>query len=387
MTHQTQQVAAGRRAGASGPENIDSLTGLRIVAALWVVAEHFRELLFGVLPLPRFLWPVVRSGYLGVEVFFILSGLVIAHNYADRFRDGFGRGYRPYLRARVARIYPVHVVTLVVLAGMVLVAQAMTIQINSGVDFSAENFALNAAMLQGLPGVPALNWPAWSISVEMAAYVVFPLIAFMLHRLGRRGALGLLPVVLVSGVLAIQVVGQDGNALAPAVIWLRIGIGFLVGCLLWKIRSTRPLLSARVADAGIVASVVAVGIIVCSASTDESRLSFVAIIPIAALVFFCAARPGFFAAALASSPMMWGGRVSYSLYLTHGIVFLAVGKLLPWEKHVDDGLAERALIVLLVAFILTAVAVSTYYVIEEPGRRVLRGSRFAQSRKGLLQEP
>src|ERR1700744_4959496 len=87
---------------SSRPQDIPALTGLRGVAALWVVLFHME------LETPI---PIIEKGYLGVDIFFILSGFILMHVYADRKEFN----YNEFVRARLARIYPLHMLSLVVL--------------------------------------------------------------------------------------------------------------------------------------------------------------------------------------------------------------------------------------------------------------------------------
>ena len=96
----------------AAPGEFRGLTGLRIVAALWVVAFHFHfTALPGVARVDRWLGPLLSQGALGVDLFFVLSGFVIAHTYLDRL------GPRPrarmavrFLWARISRMWPAYVV-------------------------------------------------------------------------------------------------------------------------------------------------------------------------------------------------------------------------------------------------------------------------------------
>src|SRR5689334_3193607 len=93
---------------------IRTLTGLRIVAAAWVVLFHFH---FSGLDVVRAavgaLGPLVTAGALGVDLFFVLSGFVIAHTYLDRL--GPALRLAPTARfvwARACRIWPAYAVVL-----------------------------------------------------------------------------------------------------------------------------------------------------------------------------------------------------------------------------------------------------------------------------------
>ena len=81
--------------------DIRPLTSLRFFAAMWVVAFHYWPNLSSVMP------PLVAKGYLGVELFFVLSGFILCHVYLDSVADG-GFRYGSFLWARLARIYPLH---------------------------------------------------------------------------------------------------------------------------------------------------------------------------------------------------------------------------------------------------------------------------------------
>jgi peptidoglycan/LPS O-acetylase OafA/YrhL len=93
---------------------IKALTGLRIVAALWVVLFHFRPLLWQAAPdFASALAPILDCGAQGVDLFFILSGFVLTWNYMDKLgRSWSARATLRFLWLRLARVWPVYLVTL-----------------------------------------------------------------------------------------------------------------------------------------------------------------------------------------------------------------------------------------------------------------------------------
>src|SRR5258708_36506153 len=105
------RVAPAREWSSGSVDQLSSLTPLRGVAALWVVIFHFCWHIPTIHP-ERYTGAVYK-GYLAVDVFFVLSGFVITHVY----KDGFARRvtawrYRNFLKARVARLYPLHLTAL-----------------------------------------------------------------------------------------------------------------------------------------------------------------------------------------------------------------------------------------------------------------------------------
>src|ERR1700748_2149835 len=121
---QRDRAADGGRQRSSGsPEQLASLTPLRGIAALWVVMFHFCWYFPAVHP-ERYTGAVYK-GYLAVDMFFVLSGFVITHVYKEGLsRRLTGRRYRDFLKARVARIYPLHITVLLLFVATATVARA-----------------------------------------------------------------------------------------------------------------------------------------------------------------------------------------------------------------------------------------------------------------------
>ena len=94
-------------AAAPYPQELKPLTSLRFIAAFWVLLYHFKDHLG--LDLGRF--GLVAHGFLGVDLFFTLSGFILAHVYLTGLEGG-QFGYGGFLKNRIARIYPMHLAAL-----------------------------------------------------------------------------------------------------------------------------------------------------------------------------------------------------------------------------------------------------------------------------------
>ncbi len=221
------------------PANIKPLTSLRFFAAMWVVLFHYwpHLALPGAAPgVASAMPPLVAKGYLGVECFFVLSGFILCHVYLPPFEAGRFK-YGDFIWARIARIYPLHIATLVAIGAMAAAALALGLSVDPNV-LSLAALPANLTMTQawGLSPVAGWNHPSWSISAEWFAYLTFP--AFAMATLAMRRW----PGVAVAGALALLAalyVGFEritGFPLTKATIaWgaLRIIPCFLLGCALF----------------------------------------------------------------------------------------------------------------------------------------------------------
>lgn len=169
---------------------LTTLTPLRGIAALLVVIFHSNLMLLPFLPMgkPHFIW----AGWLWVDFFFVLSGFIISYVYGDAFKDTLTSGdYWKYIKARFARVYPLHFVTLV----WCLICAIIMLHFAEGVaPFFHDMLSPTAAIpslvfLQslGLYISAPLNTPSWSLSTEWWVYMIFPLLVPLFSRLKTGG--------------------------------------------------------------------------------------------------------------------------------------------------------------------------------------------------------
>ncbi|MDD2859306.1 MAG: acyltransferase, partial [Candidatus Nanopelagicales bacterium] len=168
---------------------IRQLTGVRFVAAAWVLAYHLQVPLntLGVLGIPV-LADFLRVGRLGVDLFFALSGFILAHTYLERMGPSLkAKASGFFLWLRLARIYPVHIVMMVV-AGLAVVAQAKVTGEALDRDWlNPWDFLKNVLLIQEWGPAPQRGWNfvSWSLSMEWLAYLCFPFIVLVLWRFRR----------------------------------------------------------------------------------------------------------------------------------------------------------------------------------------------------------
>lgn len=159
--------------GMTSATDLRSLTSLRGIAAWWVVLYHIR---LSIADLPPVAMAILSKGYVAVDFFFLLSGFVIGLRYADRLHDGGVAEIPGFLQRRVARIWPLHLVMLG--AGLSLALVLAATGRHDPAAFPFGELPLHILLVQnwGLTRDLAWNDPAWSISAEFAAYLLFPLL-------------------------------------------------------------------------------------------------------------------------------------------------------------------------------------------------------------------
>jgi peptidoglycan/LPS O-acetylase OafA/YrhL len=162
------------------------LTGIRFFLALWVVIFH-QPFFRGIRWLSHFLDPfpiIIRTGFLAVGVFFMLSGFVLSYNYPL----GTGWPWKNVVTfgiARFARIYPAYGVGLLLMAPFVVdpplrpLGKALAVA------------SLNWTLMQAWVPRTAVTWnyPGWSLSAELFFYCCFPFLGVALWKLSRPSSL------------------------------------------------------------------------------------------------------------------------------------------------------------------------------------------------------
>ena len=146
-------------------------------------------------PFYGLLWPLYLFGNGAVQVFWVISGFVFAKVYAGQRTPG-----RDFALRRFARLYPLHFVTLLIVALLQLAATAL---VGSNLIYQYNDpyhFALQLAFASnwGLESGFSFNGPIWSVSVEVLVYFLFWLVA---EHLLKRGILGPLAMVAGAGVM------------------------------------------------------------------------------------------------------------------------------------------------------------------------------------------
>jgi peptidoglycan/LPS O-acetylase OafA/YrhL len=344
---------------------LNSIEGLRLVSSLLIVAGHYVPYVQMVNWISRF--------HLAVDLFFAISGIVIAYTYQGRVRN-FNE-YSNFMLRRLARLYPLHLVTLFFYVTIGLLALFGFLKADDMRKYNFDMLIPNLLLVHAwLPsGVISFNYVSWSISAEFFVYLLFPLISmFLANNLLRCIAL-LIAVVGFSMAMSQMFFGDSFTRLTWNSGILRAVPSFAFGVLICQ---HRKYILAKLAHVNI-ATIFHIACAI-TASLMILRAPDYMILPVIWLLAAC----GFFCDMnqrttwLSHRSFSNYGYLTYSIYMLHTVVatiFIAV--LFPKLFGVTTG--ARVISVLISFFILLAFSWYSYHYFEHPLRRWI--SKWGQS--------
>ena len=355
-----------------------SLVGVRAFAAGLVVFWHFHLVLLVLAPDVLLSLKVpVTAAILAVDFFFMLSGFIMAEKYLHRMTKLSWEESRHFYTLRFARIWPVHAALVVAFIAYDQVSLRLIEDGLSEHTMRWTNVVMNMLLLHEVPPASPINIPAWSIGVEVGAYLLFPLLALVLARFRTAtSAFITAAIVLVAGAVIYGPLyhQQDLFMAVYGSPWMRIVFGFVAGAFLnvgWRALRSRQY--GRGWDVTALASVVVIFTTIVVVAWSGPLVIPVAAYPfLGLLVLACAGATGIVGRLLSSGPVEWAGRLSYSIYMTHYLVVIALQTTFTHIGADEFGLPARLLLVGLSVLAVAATSVIFYYVLEEPSRQWIR---------------
>ncbi|QAY76529.1 acyltransferase [Sphingosinicella sp. BN140058] len=345
---------SGKGQALAGRGDLPALTGIRGIAAWYVVLYHARISAGAFLPEP--VQALLGRGYLAVDLFFMLSGFVLWLNYVDRLRTGGIAAFPGFLARRIARIWPLHIVML----GAAIAFTSLLLALGKPADEPWGQLPLHILLVHNWGFTDRLAWndPSWSISGEFAAYLLFPLLTAAIDW-RRLPAWALILLVTGLAMLLHLVMKAGGGSVldhdVPHLGIFRALIEFAIGtmlCALW----TQWRAGYR---RGFLAALLPLGLV---AATPGETLA--APLLLATLLFLVALGAGARFDPLASRPIHYLGLISYSTYLVHFLLFRLF-------KIVFVGTALTPALFGLYLLLTLAASIILFHGVERPAQRAL----------------
>ena len=346
---------------------IRALTGLRGVAALFAVAYHYSNYGTSVHGLAGL---YLAHGYLAVDVFFVLSGFVMALTYGAGFSGQCRLGaYGTFMLKRIGRVYPMFFASTLVCVTLSMLDPAF-----EGRP-TAWTVLTNLLMIQSWGLSFSLDYPAWSISTEFAAYLLFPVLAAVVLggsparcRMAMAFSAGLLLFVAARTTAEVQ---QEGHRLGLLDVYsaatlyplLRCFAGFTLGICAWRLSREAAVrhVTGR-PTVGLLVGLTWLGLL----AVPNADVPFMLVSTV--LVMVLAESRSLPARLLSTRLAYWLGVISYSLYLVHYPLRWALGRPLRAALETAGAPLPGPLSLALLVAMSLGLSEITYRLIERPGR-------------------
>lgn len=350
------------------PGRFHALDLLRLLAACLIALMHFEAHIWR--------WPGAPRHFAGLvmaaDFFFVLSGFVMCHHLGGTLP---ARGVPDFLRRRLARIWPLHVLTMLLwVAGMLLVQwgrpeRSQWARIDGG-EIVAHLFLVQA---WGVTGRVGLNQVSWSVSAEWFCYLLFPLLLPVM----RRGSAWVALLLALAFLLLLEV-GLPAAGLVPWPVrthdWGAIHAlpGFCLGMAAWRVwQEWRPAIGWSMA---VAAALLLLALLLVAAPAWLTLL-----VSLLVVLGFAAAESRQPLSPSRARAFGWWGDLSYGVYLWHPLVILLTLVAASGSTMRDPVLglwgtvAVGAVLTLLVAW-------AGFHWFERPARNWMSGLRVSSGR-------
>lgn len=350
-------------------DRVDALTGLRFLAALAIVLHHLQGLLW----LSGDAFKSIAL-YQGVTFFYVLSGFILQHSYAHRLGPAAG-AITPaqFVAMRFFRLWPCHIAVLALLTA----ANGGWIVDHFRQTYSIEQMLAATFLLQAwspdAKTVFALNGPAWSISVEMFFYAMFP----WLCREALKSPLR--PIHICAGITAawlavVWLFMADGNLQVllvtnPLARILEFAAG--ISCYELFARSkpgSRPGTALEIGAFTLAACSLAVIPYVSGVVVGKVWLliavwlgNYASVAAFAVLIAVIFRHGGRLSKFVGCQPLAYLGEISFALYLVHQPVIFYLARFAPWFAQLP-----LAMQITLFALIVLGLSSALHHIVEKP---------------------
>jgi peptidoglycan/LPS O-acetylase OafA/YrhL len=350
---------------SSKPEFREATNLLRGICALSVLLGHYKFVFnsevdfFTKRPFDDLFSVLYDNGGESVRIFWMISGLILTHTYINQAKVSA----RNFLVARFARLYPVHLVSLLVITLLQQISMTNFKKYEMYGDNDTYHFLLNVFFIQGwgFEKSYSFNAPTWSVSVELAVYAIFFVSQGLLfkHRLGLAiGLLLFLKIFSLSGVslsglffynclvdftagVVVFFIVESFKMRRKSIVWLGLIISF---CLIFVVPARLPLLNL---EPNLLKFVQLASIVLIAAQADLTN----------------------FSKYLRKIGLL--GELSYSAFLWHTPILIVVN-LTQESAWLSEVIGENHLFLIIYLVATYSTSFLSFKLIERPAQRYLR---------------
>jgi peptidoglycan/LPS O-acetylase OafA/YrhL len=328
--------------------DVDGLRGLAVIA---VILNHLPEQYF-------------PSGFLGVDIFFVISGFVVTASLFGTQPDNFRQFYTNFLARRIRRLWPALIICVALTSVTLLIFDPFPkASILTGIAslFGLANVALFYAEVDYFAASSKFNafTHTWSLGVEEQFYIIFPIIFWFLTRSAKADTYALKRTLTILSLISLSLFALYYSSNQPAAYFLmpmriwELGVGSLA----FIMSATTGVTSHKASAVG--PSLLTIVLLGCFLVPEEQAfLTTILAVTVTALLLVTQPKTPI-QRLLSISALVYVGKISYSLYLYHWPIVSLAPLLLPEEWRIS-GLYIVALLLL---------STLSYHLIESPFRK------------------
>lgn len=355
-------------------EVLDSFRGL---AAVMIVLFHSQFYTDGT---PN---TFIRNSYIFVDFFFVLSGFVMAYAYLGKVSHGIS--FSKFIVKRFARLYPLHLFTLLVWLPYIAVKTYLYQQgigaTDPGIENSPLTFIQNLLLLQGFSVSTSWNYPSWSIGVEFYTYILFFIaVHFMTSHIRRFNAVIFVFIATTAYVMLIAVLDDVS-------MWkniFRCVSEFFFGVTVYFLHYKYSMTISKEWVATLLETLLLIlTVYLVTYMNPENGLQYFTVLVFMAIVYLFAIQDiGCISRLLKKEFFRHLGKISYSIYMTHAIfvtgmynIMIYVFKFQPGGvMGIPEGVLFSYTVLLDTILVVVVIGVSTltYKYIEVPGQKYIK---------------
>jgi len=356
--------------------SLPGLTPLRGIAALGVAVFHFQIYFIRFIDKDKSMF--VDKLYLMVDLFFIMSGFLILHVYKEQFAEKISAAsFRKFIAARFARVYPLHLLTLLLLVGLYIMQRG-----NAESFYDPHAIASHIFLLHSFPLNNQLTWniPSWSISAEWWSYMLFPVLCVLIVKNKKLSIPLLLLLITTCYILLLFFVPRndipiDGDRhnldLTYDYGFLRSIAGFMTGMLLYLFYNLSTV--KKIFSSDIFCAIWAL-LIIAGLHAGLPDIIFIPGFCILVLLLTC--NTGKITGAFNNKAFNFLGDISYSVYMLHFLLLIFIGKAaykMGYRFNYQTGLPFYKGALLCAAYVVVLMVLSSisYRFVEKPCRKYI----------------
>jgi peptidoglycan/LPS O-acetylase OafA/YrhL len=376
---------------------IRPLTGIRGLTVAWVVLYHFGDAINVMMPALKPLVLLTERLKFRMDFLFLLSGFFLAYVYIQRQERFSLKAYRGFLWARFCRIYPAYLASVLVLVFELGFCRMLGLTIYHPENYQLQTLPFRLALLSAWPFLADITYgwitPSWFLSALWFSFLfAVPWIWKLFPKL--RASRSTLPCVFA--VILAYMLLREIAVLAEFQKVLQACCEMVSGaavCALYVERKPFVAAMQRHLDKIVLLFIVSSLLVLLVSSPWAPQIAnWVLLLACPMLLAGLTAERSLTARLFATRLLLWVGKISYSLYVSHYVVLGTLARLLPPAQFAESPLYMRWAILALYVFAVLICALCMYELVEVPCVRALkqrsvRRSSLPRRRMSISQQP